>query len=276
MKQILIALLFSGLFAACDSGISSHNSDLLVVEAFLYAGEPVTDVYLSLAIPLSSEDSVATSVSNANVLLSKEGAIFQLSPSAASGYYHYDGDQLTIEAGDQFELLIHYQGMEVSAQTIVPPPPDGIQLSNPTLSVPNFSGGPGGFGGPRGGQEQNTLTVSWDNPMDEFHFVVIESRVSGEPDYILPEFIRDRFGGFRLVAEPTNTNFHDVSFVALEVLGTHEAIVYRVNQEYADLYENREQDSRDLNEPPSNIKNGLGIFSAFNSQRAEFDVVRDE
>ena len=30
-------------------------------------------------------------------------------------------------------------------------------------------------------------------------------------------------------------------------------------------FENRTQDSRDLNEPPSNIRNGLGVFSAFNS-----------
>ncbi len=51
--------------------------------------------------------------------------------------------------------------------------------------------------------------------------------------------------------------------------------VYQINQEYADLYENREQDSRGLNEPPSNIKNALGVFSAFNSQEAFFEVVKD-
>ena len=41
----------------------------------------------------------------------------------------------------------------------------------------------------------------------------------------------------------------------------------------ADLYESREQDSRDLNEPLTNISNGLGVFSAFNSQTALFEVV---
>jgi hypothetical protein len=40
--------------------------------------------------------------------------------------------------------------------------------------------------------------------------------------------------------------------------------VYRINQEYADLYRTRQQDSRDLNEPLSNVVNGLGVFSAFN------------
>ena len=46
--------------------------------------------------------------------------------------------------------------------------------------------------------------------------------------------------------------------------------LYRVNQEYADLYEGRVQDSRDLNEPPSNIVGGLGVFSAFASSEEIF------
>lgn len=41
--------------------------------------------------------------------------------------------------------------------------------------------------------------------------------------------------------------------------------VYRVNQEYRDLYETQEQDSRNLIEPLSNIENGLEIFSTFHS-----------
>jgi len=58
--------------------------------------------------------------------------------------------------------------------------------------------------------------------------------------------------------------------------GRHRVILYRVNEEYANLYENRNQDSRDLNEPPSNIEGALGVFSAFNSVAAEFDVVVSE
>ena len=46
--------------------------------------------------------------------------------------------------------------------------------------------------------------------------------------------------------------------------------VYRINQEYADLYGSRQQDSRDLNEPLTNNRNGLGVFSAFNSQAVYF------
>ncbi|MEM6800841.1 MAG: hypothetical protein AAF696_05525, partial [Bacteroidota bacterium] len=61
----------------------------------------------------------------------------------------------------------------------------------------------------------------------------------------------------------------------IESFGQYSVKVYHINQEYADLYENREQDSRDLNEPPSNITNALGVFSAFNSQETFFEVVRE-
>ncbi|MBC8181278.1 hypothetical protein H8E88_09140 [candidate division KSB1 bacterium] len=47
--------------------------------------------------------------------------------------------------------------------------------------------------------------------------------------------------------------------------------VFRVNQEYGDLYQSRNQDSRDLNEPLTNIVNGLGVFSAFNCDSVFFD-----
>ena len=68
---------------------------------------------------------------------------------------------------------------------------------------------------------------------------------------------------FRFISEPTIDNFFVVRLLLLEALGLQQAEVYRVNAEYAQLYENRTQDSRDLNEPPSNIRNGLGVFSAF-------------
>ena len=55
--------------------------------------------------------------------------------------------------------------------------------------------------------------------------------------------------------------------------GRHKVTIYKVNEEYALLYETSEQDSRDLNEPYTNINNGLGIFSGFASQEFYFSVI---
>ena len=247
--------------------------DLIVVEAFLYAHEPVTDIRLMQTIPLASEDSVAPPINDATVRLIKNGVSYTLAPSGADGFYAYPGNDLAVEAGDVFRLEVEGAGQRITAETKVPPPPAGVALSDQVLELPTFGlPGSGGFGGP-GQIQNNTLTVTWDNPSNLLHYVVIESLTTEEPEYILPEFIRDRFTGFRLVTRPTDVNFFDIRVVALEVFGPHRAIVYRVNREYADLYENREQDSRDLNEPPTNIEGGLGVFSAFNSRSVTFDVV---
>lgn len=271
----LLPLLIVSL-SGCDSVDSNATDDLIVVEAFLYAHEPVTDIRLVKAIPLSSEDTVATPINDATVRLVKNGVSYTLAPAGADGFYAYPGDDLSVETGDVFRLEVEGAGQRITSETTVPPPPEGLALSDQILEAPTFdfpgSGGPGGPGVP-GRIQDNTLTVTWENPSNLLHYVVIESLSTGEPEYILPDFVRERFTGFRLVTRPTDINFFDIRVGVLEVFGPHRAIVYRVNREYADLYENREQDSRDLNEPPTNIEGGLGVFSAFNSRSIPFDVV---
>ena len=55
---------------------------------------------------------------------------------------------------------------------------------------------------------------------------------------------------------------------------THQVRVYRVTEEYAALEAFRIQNLDELSEPPTNIENGLGIFTAFSSAVVEFEVVR--
>jgi hypothetical protein len=70
-------------------------------------------------------------------------------------------------------------------------------------------------------------------------------------------------------------SFQVINLFTLEFVGPHLVTVYRVNEEYDNLYRARLQDSRDLNEPPTNIVNGLGVFSAFSGQTVAFAVARE-
>jgi hypothetical protein len=79
----------------------------------------------------------------------------------------------------------------------------------------------------------------------------------------------DTLGNFnfagRFVTEPTTNNYYRVEQSNFNYTGRYKVTVYRVNKEYVDLYASRQQDSRNLNEPKTNVKNGLGIFTAFAS-----------
>jgi hypothetical protein len=63
-------------------------------------------------------------------------------------------------------------------------------------------------------------------------------------------------------------------FLSIQQYGIHVVRVYRVNQEYAYLYENREQDSRTLAEPLTNVHDGLGIFTAFSYEEVFIEVTK--
>ncbi len=263
----------------CDTATGELGDDLAVIEAFIFAGEAVEDIRVTSTLPFSSTDTLASPINDATIRLIKNGTSYALTASGTNGYYHYPGQDLTVSPGDQFRLEMEYMGQLATAETTVPPPPIDVVMDSTIMEVPSFEFGGGGprGGGPGGAGAglDNSLTVTWDNTSDLLHYVVING-LEENHESIFPEFIGQRIGRFRFISEPNRENFFEINLLILEGLGAHEARVYRVNQEYADLYESRVQDSRDLNEPPNNVDGALGIFSAFNSTAIPFDVKREE
>lgn len=254
--------------ASCDSDslFAPPDPDSLVVQAFLFAGEPVSQVTVTGVLPIDA-DSAATPdpISDALIWLVREGVQYPLVPMEGSpGSYHYPGNELTVEAGDEFGLEVQWGEQLATAETMVPPPPTGLELSTDSLTAPTLGGG---FGG---GFSSEGLVVRWNNSGGDLHYVVVEN-VEVDPDPI-----RDGEGPApltrRIILPPTPADSSSVTARSLTHLGEHRVTLYRVNEEYADLYRGLRQDSRDLNEPPSNIRGALGVFSAFASDSAFFHV----
>jgi len=269
-KRHLYMIVAAATIAGCDStSTEPTETDLVVVEAFLFAGEPIDDIRLTETVPLS-DTTEAPPVNDASVVLHKNGHNYTLIPTGDSGYYTYPNEDLSIEAGDTVRIEISYRNRVATGETVVPEAPMGVNIDRDTLFVPELGVGMGGGGFNR---DDSQLAATWDNPDGLLHYVVIES-VEDSAESIIPEDLPRFRGTFRFVTPPTRNDFHFINMMELETLGRHVARVYRVNEEYSQLYENRTQDSRDLNEPPSNIEGGLGVFSAFNADSVFFDVVR--
>jgi hypothetical protein len=115
----------------------------------------------------------------------------------------------------------------------------------------------------------DSVIVSWDNPSQLPYYVVVES-----DDSTLQPLSSDTLGNFnrRFVTEPTTNNYYRVPQGDFNYIGKYKITLYRVNQEYVNLYASREQDSRSLNEPLTNVQNGLGIFTAFASDSTFVNV----
>ncbi len=248
-----------------------------VVEAFLYAGEPVDDIRIKSTFPLTDEEDTSVPINDAEVTISKYGQEYSLVPSGLDGYYHYPGDDLEISTNDVFELQVSQGGITATAITQVPTPTVGLQLSQDSIKVPILPIAQGrdavveALGNFLSG---SSIQANWNNDIGDLYFMVVE-RVGDDVDPIFPQQVIDAIERFRFVSEPTDEATMTFLAGTLESFGRYAIRVYHINNEYAELYDNRAQDSRDLNEPPSNVTNALGVFSAFNSQTQFFEVVRE-
>jgi len=219
-------------------------------------------------MPLVSDDSTASPICDAEIILIKDDFVYTLVPSGDSGYYHYAGTGLEVNYGDQFRIEVTYNGRTATGETIIPDPPEEVSISVDTIEIPFIF---------RQGTLQQIaeidLHVSWTNPENLLHFSVVENLEDSLVN-IFPDRIGQITKRFRLISLPSLDSIFQINTLTLEYFGRHEVTVYRINREYAELYLNRVQDSRDLNEPPSNIYNGLGVFTAFSGKSVYFDVIR--
>lgn len=251
------------------------ESDLVVIRGYLYANEPVTEIQITSTLGLGSEDSIAPPINDAEVTLIKGGNRYSLQPTPQrEGYYHYPGIDLSVDSGDEFKIEVSYFGKLATAQTVVPPSPVGMSIYPEELIVRSFSSDGGGWGFRRQFFDDDTtaLKVNWLNEDGSTFYVTLDNL---EPDP-QPITTRSPFARpSRIISVPIRGDEYRITRINVTHLGLHRVKVYRINQEYADLYRSRNQDSRDLNEPLTNIVNGLGVFAAFNSDSVSFQVVQE-
>ncbi len=267
MKKLYFLILPILFLAACGED-ETPPSNKFVIEAFLFAGEPVDDIYIKTTFPITEEEDISEPISTATVTLYKENTAYTLIPSDSAGYYHYPDSNLMVEIGDEFQIEVTHDGITATAETFVPEPPTGLQVMPDTLIFPPLNNADS----TRAIIAALQMNATWDNPNEDFYYLVIETVGNIEP--VFPASVQDLLARFRYVSEPTDGNVITVPGVGFTFLGTHKVKLYRINQEYVDLYLNQEQDSRDLNEPPTNVTNALGVFSAFSSQEVLMEVVR--
>jgi len=277
-KFLFYILCFCLLFLSCEEeNLNDIAGNQFVIEAFLFAGEPVDDIRIKSTFPLIDTEDTSAPINDAQVTLIKGSQDYLLVRSGDEGYYNYPGTDLRVTTGDVFQLEVTYNGITATAETIVPTPTEGLTLSLDSLKIPTLPFSQGRDSIVAALQDfvgNSRIEARWRNPERDLYYMTVES-VSDSIIPIFPDVVISALERFRFVSEPTDESSLDFLGGSLVSFGQYAVKVYHINQEYAALYENRNQDSRDLNEPPSNVFNALGVFSAFNSQEAFFEVARE-
>jgi hypothetical protein len=287
MKNLLIA--FSSLalvvwaahhWVGCTSNPTIPSETDIVLRGYLYAQEPVSDIQITMTNSLGSSDSTYPPITTASVVLIKEDVRYGLNADPTRpGYYAFTGNGLSVNTDDIFHIEVSYGGRLVTAQTVVPPKPEGMAMSTSMVHFTKDSiQTPMGVRTMTGSDD--TVLVTWSNASQDYYYIVIESVDSRGT--LIRDTTAGPFGGggggfgFRLISQPTNQSSYRINPGEIQYTGKHIVKLYRVNKEYADLYRSRMQDSRALNEPLTNVADGLGIFSAFSSESREFMVTLDQ
>lgn len=262
---------------ACDD-LEQPTSNPFVVEAFITADQQVNDIKIKAAGDLNDEEIPDLPIDHVTIRLLSDTDDVLLSYDDRTGKYFLDGEDFNINSNDSYSIIIEANGTEATASTVVPEAPTGLELSRGALIIPTLTLN---FGLRQQIQElfnEEVITLTWTAIPERSYFVVIE-HLEEELDPILlqeiPEESLELIGSFRFISAPSEIASFDIIGIALETYGRHVAKVYTVNQEYVDLFNSATQDSRDLNEPPSNVSNALGIFTAFAVDSVEFLVQRN-
>ncbi len=274
MKNLVLFFLSICVIVSCTS-VPEVESGNYVVEAYLFSGEPVREITLKTLVPLSDPEGNSEIISTGLVIIKKNGSSYQLAFNTSTSKYNYEGTDLDILPEDVLELEVDVNGRIATALTVVPTAPGGIQISKTQMVIPTINSAADFIGG--NPLEDAEILVNWNNPDEDLMYAVIEFR-STLLRPILPSDVQEVVDGiledFAIITVPSTDTTLTVLGVLLPSYGSYIIKVYKVNQEYADLYDSETQDSRDLNEPPSNIINARGIFSAFASDSIAFEVVK--
>lgn len=259
-------LLFSAillmLLSACQKiNLQTADSDVAVVEAYITPGNQL-NLKVTRQLMFENGDTTITYLNDLDVKIS-DGTQWYTLMNQDSGIYVTQDVQ--IEPGMLCSLAFDYRGETISAETNIPAKPEDFHSSASSIQAFTFDGGmPPSMSDP--------IELSWSNP-DEDYFLIVVQNIEANP--VLINDIADDEDRPQPVFRntPTQADSLEVNVRMFSYYGTHQIILYKLNPEYAALYEQLSTTSLDISAPPTNVVNGLGIFTGINSDTLYVEVV---
>ena len=262
----IVILGISLIFSSCqqDNDIKV-DTDIPVVEAFLIPGEPINHVKLTKLIPFLSDgsSSIAEPINDADISIFIADESYKLqADTIRKGLYFLPDTNVLIIENEEYNIEFLYNDKMVSANTIAPEKPVNFKISQDIIylervvegSYPNF--------------ENITYEINWDNEDASNYYLSIDllETVIDPVNYHFTDTI------MQTLSTPEITDIYNISSRTIRYYGRYRVVLYKVNEEYAKLYESTSTSSQSLTDPYSNIENGKGIFTAFNTDTLFFEV----
>lgn len=262
---IAIAML---IFSSCtDDSATVEIPQNVIVEGFLYANRPITNLKLMSIIPYYDSLDNQNTISDAIVNIEVDGNNYTMT-SLGNGYYELPN--VIIAPNKTYTINLDYYDKTVEATTIIPTEITGMTLSDTLVELTQVTTG----GPPTGNGNFNLppLEITWDNDGISYYFVSIQNTET-TINWINTMRIPEEETLFSFSSQPEITGLHSLDVGRrLTQFGKHRVIVYKVNPEYALMLSEQSDNSFSLSEPYTNVENGRGIFTGISSDTLYFEV----
>ena len=267
LSKILFLLINTILIVSCSQeSIEQTESKTTIVEGYLSAGNPIDSLRVTQSISLGQVEEEVITLDDLKVTISGGNTEFDLI-SIGNGFYQNANH--IIKAGANYQLEIERGDNIISAETYVPEN-NAASISKSQVELTKIEAGvfpSGGIVIP------DPVEVTWNNNDGDYYFVLVKN-IETDPEYV-NENIAQFEGQLQFITEPQISNIYVIRAQRdLMQFGTYQIIVFRVNPEYAALYDSSGGSTLSLEEPPTNIINGLGIFTGLSSDTLYLEVTR--
>jgi hypothetical protein len=233
---------------SCTKNNDEKPDPLPVVEGYLAPGQPPA-VSITREVLYGGSGTV-TPIAGLTVQITHSGQQYTLAEVSPG---RYQSSSLPVIAGETYRLSFSYNGREVTATTEVPFSLAPVTATASEMVVPQIGAGI---------QIPDPILFSWQNPNEGYCLMVVRN-MEANPRPITfnlgDNVIEKPAPLFRM--PPIKGHQQQLSLGRFSYYGRHAVIVYRIQPEYAALYEDNSNNSTNLEAPSTNIENGLGIFT---------------
>lgn len=240
------------LLIGCDKENTGTGNTKPVVEAYLQPGQTVS-VTITREIPYGTDGTGNYALTDLQVMITNNGNTYTLN-HVGDGIYQ--NAVIPVIAGDTYSLSFDYSNQAVTASTTVPDKPYGFTSSATSITIPSFGNGSPGtiptFPDP--------IDLNWRNPNGDYHFVVVKSAEIDPDEITTSSNLRPNF-----TTSPAQGSSQEINFGEFKYYGRNAIILCKVLPDYVALYNSNGSSSQNLTAVPSNINNGLGIFTSINT-----------
>ena len=268
MARSLIAICLA-LLTSCSGTIDATFHQQLVVQGFLYAGEPLDSIIVRKTLSIT-EQNPQDRVSGAKITIMTGDSIFALAEDSVAGRYIYNNAQqpFVAQPGKSYHLTVASNGDTLTAQTTVPKAIhlDSAKLKSRALSTTGIDTVDFPLSDSFDSLSKPGISLWWSaSPgcagygLEVICVAPEDSNFISDPNILLSLPDSDAFGRYRFFILSTN---EQVVWQQFKYFGLNSIRALALDKNYQDYILGENLSGSQFNNATLDVQGGLGVFGS--------------